>query len=183
MERRRRGRQCHCRLGKASSQETRVSHGNTVGVCRACSSGPSQVQSRPSLTSHPYLILPETKNGGWHFRTVRRRGERGDLNPRPLEPQSSALPTELRPPFWTVSRPDLPDSLPEGFTRKLVSVNHCLLSVYVLVSRVKNSYVQSHSLTLKPTELHPPISLHHTLSAENDKSQTPASCGVARGGP
>ncbi|SVB35254.1 uncharacterized protein METZ01_LOCUS188108, partial [marine metagenome] len=27
-------------------------------------------------------------------------GERRDLNPRPLEPQSSALPTELRPPFY-----------------------------------------------------------------------------------
>ena len=26
-------------------------------------------------------------------------GERGDLNPRPQEPQSCALPTELRPPY------------------------------------------------------------------------------------
>ena len=28
----------------------------------------------------------------------KREGERRDLNPRPLEPQSSALPAELRPP-------------------------------------------------------------------------------------
>ena len=26
-------------------------------------------------------------------------GERRDLNPRPLDPQTSALPTELRPPY------------------------------------------------------------------------------------
>ena len=29
-------------------------------------------------------------------------GERRDLNPRPLEPQSRALPTELRPPYFYV---------------------------------------------------------------------------------
>ena len=27
-------------------------------------------------------------------------GERRDLNPRPPEPQSGALPTELRPPYY-----------------------------------------------------------------------------------
>ncbi len=32
-------------------------------------------------------------------------GGRGDLNPRPLEPQSSALPTELRPPSLSCSSP------------------------------------------------------------------------------
>ncbi len=31
----------------------------------------------------------------WYF----KKGDRRDLNPRRLEPQSSALPTELRPPL------------------------------------------------------------------------------------
>ena len=32
------------------------------------------------------------------YKLLNWEGERWDLNPRPLEPQSSALPTELRPP-------------------------------------------------------------------------------------
>ncbi len=34
----------------------------------------------------------------WDKQICVREGERRDLNPRPLEPQSRALPTELRPP-------------------------------------------------------------------------------------
>ena len=37
-------------------------------------------------------------------------GERRDLNPRPLEPQSRALPTELRPPYFYVFKLKQTDS-------------------------------------------------------------------------
>ena len=36
------------------------------------------------------------------FSIKKKWGERRDLNPRPLEPQSRALPTELRPPYFYV---------------------------------------------------------------------------------
>jgi hypothetical protein len=44
------------------------------------------------------LNLNNSLQNWWRFSWKRKWGERGDSNPRPLEPQSRALPAELRSP-------------------------------------------------------------------------------------
>ena len=54
-----------------------------------------------SLTLYPVELRPQAENLGRIFLKIyqhKKWGERRDLNPRPLESQSRALPTELRPP-------------------------------------------------------------------------------------
>ncbi len=104
-----------CRPPGANSRQDRSEGGGTPGRDRTCdlrirspSLCPTELRAPRSIPARHVPRGSRLRGGAW--------GERRDLNPQPLEPQSSALTIELRSPSWL--RPTMVRTVPGPVNRR-----------------------------------------------------------------